>query len=108
MTRMLAAAIDAEDLVKGYGSTPAVDGVSLSAGRGVIGLLGPNGAGKTTLLRMLATVLAPDSGRLRLLGLDPGRPQDRLEIRRRLGYRHRLPASTPASRPSTWSTTWRC
>jgi ABC-2 type transport system ATP-binding protein len=99
MTRMLAAAIDAEDLVKGYGSTPAVDGVSLSAGRGVIGLLGPNGAGKTTLLRMLATVLAPDSGRLRLLGLDPGRPQDRLEIRRRLGYLPQAPGLYPGFTP---------
>jgi ABC-2 type transport system ATP-binding protein len=63
-----------------------VAGVDLSAGRGVTGLLGPNGAGKTTLLRILATVLAPDRGRLRLLGRDPGTPAGRLAIRRRLGY----------------------
>ena len=55
-------------------------------GTGVTGLLGPNGAGKTTLLRILATVLAPDAGRLRLLGLDPRDPSERLEVRRRLGY----------------------
>jgi ABC-2 type transport system ATP-binding protein len=52
----------------------------------VVAVLGSNGAGKTTLLRMLATVLAPDAGRIRLLGHDPGKPDERLEIRRRLGY----------------------
>jgi ABC-2 type transport system ATP-binding protein len=41
--------------------------VSMEAGPGVFGLLGPNGAGKTSLLRMMATVLPPTSGRLRLL-----------------------------------------
>ena len=50
------------------------------------GLLGPNGAGKTTLLRLLATAMAPDRGRLELLGRDPAREGDRVEIRRRLGY----------------------
>jgi ABC-type branched-subunit amino acid transport system ATPase component len=55
------------DLHKAFGSTRAVDGVDLSLHPGVTGLLGPNGAGKTTLLRMLATVLAPDRGRLRVL-----------------------------------------
>ena len=66
--------------------TRALAGVSLDVGPGITGLLGPNGAGKTTLLRILATVLAPDAGRLRLLGRDPGRAEDRLAIRRRLGY----------------------
>ena len=79
-------AVDVEDLVKRYRTTRAVDGVTLSVGPGVIGLLGPNGAGKTTLLRMLATVLAPDAGRLRLLGLDPADARERVKIRRRLGY----------------------
>jgi ABC-2 type transport system ATP-binding protein len=87
--------IEATDLVKRYGRRSAVDGISLSAGRGVIGLLGPNGAGKTTLLKMAATVLAPDSGQLRLLGLDPADPQQRVEIRRRLGYLPQSPALYP-------------
>ena len=73
-------------LAKSYGRTRAVDGVDIEAGIGICGLLGPNGAGKTTLLRMMATVLAPDSGRLRLLGLDPADAGERIELRRRLGY----------------------
>lgn len=81
-----AGAVQVEDLVKRYRTTRAVDGVTLSVGPGVVGLLGPNGAGKTTLLRMLATVLAPDAGQLRLLGFDPADAHQRVEIRRRLGY----------------------
>jgi ABC-2 type transport system ATP-binding protein len=79
-------AVAVDDVTKSFARTRALAGVSLTAGTGVTGLLGPNGAGKTTLLRMLATVLAPDDGRLRLLGRDPGDAGERLEIRRRLGY----------------------
>ena len=79
-------AVVVDEVTKAFGRTQALAGVSLQAGSGVTGLLGPNGAGKTTLLRMLATVLAPDAGRIRLLGRDPGKPDDRLDIRRRLGY----------------------
>jgi ABC-2 type transport system ATP-binding protein len=75
-----------QDVTKTFGRTRALDGVSLTAGDGVTGLLGPNGAGKTTLLRLLATVLAPDAGTLQLLGRNPQDAEDRLEIRRRLGY----------------------
>ncbi|MDT0164656.1 ATP-binding cassette domain-containing protein [Actinotalea sp. AC32] len=78
--------VEATGLVKRYGRTRAVDGVDLVVPTGTVALLGPNGAGKTTLLRLLATVAAPDEGRLRLLGRDAARPADRLEIRRRLGY----------------------
>jgi ABC-type multidrug transport system ATPase subunit len=69
-----------------FGRTQAVAGVDLEAGPGVFGLLGPNGAGKTSLLRMLATVIPPSSGRLRLLGRDPAAYGQRRQIRRRLGY----------------------
>jgi ABC-type multidrug transport system ATPase subunit len=78
--------IEITDLTRRFGRTQAVAGVTLETGPGVFGLLGPNGAGKTSLLRMMATVIAPSSGRLRLLGLDPGGYGQRKQIRRRLGY----------------------
>jgi ABC-2 type transport system ATP-binding protein len=71
---------------KSFVRTRALDGVTFDASAGITGLLGPNGAGKTTLLRMMATVLAPDAGDLRLLGWDPRKADERLAIRRRLGY----------------------
>jgi len=78
--------IEITDVTRRFGRTQAVAGVSLQAGPGVLGLLGPNGAGKTSLLRMLATVIPPTTGTLRLLGRDPGSYTPRREIRRRLGY----------------------
>jgi ABC-2 type transport system ATP-binding protein len=88
--------IEVAHVTKRYGSTRAVDDVSLTAGHGMVGLLGPNGAGKTTLLRMLATVLAPDTGELRLLSRDPGRATQRTQIRRRLGYLPQEPGFHPS------------
>jgi ABC-2 type transport system ATP-binding protein len=78
--------VEINGLTRRFGRTQAVAGVDLSAGPGVLGLLGPNGAGKTSLLRMMATVIAPTSGKLRLLGRDPGSYGPRRQIRRRLGY----------------------
>ena len=78
--------VELTDLTRRFGRTQAVAGVSLTGGPGVFGLLGPNGAGKTSLLRMMATVLPPTSGRMRLLGRDPRAYGPRREIRRRLGY----------------------
>ncbi|MEK5031562.1 ATP-binding cassette domain-containing protein [Paenibacillus sp. FSL R7-0302] len=64
-------AIEAQGLVKIYGSNRAVDGVDLKVGTGMIyGVLGPNGAGKTTVIRMLATLLRPDAGSARIFGHD--------------------------------------
>jgi ABC-2 type transport system ATP-binding protein len=68
-------AIEAVDLVKDFGETRAVDGVSLAVPAGSIyGLLGPNGAGKTTLLRILLGIIDPSSGTRRVLGRE--RPLD--------------------------------
>ncbi|MEM9380083.1 MAG: ABC transporter ATP-binding protein [Planctomycetota bacterium] len=66
------AAVEVRGLVKTFGPVRAVDGLDLSVRRGEsIGLLGPNGAGKTTTLRILATLVAPEAGDVRVLGLDP-------------------------------------
>ncbi|QEO09555.1 ATP-binding cassette domain-containing protein [Protaetiibacter larvae] len=64
-------AIDAEGLVKVFGSNRAVDGVDLRVEPGIVyGVLGPNGAGKTTTISMLATLLTPDAGTARIFGHD--------------------------------------
>jgi len=64
-------AIKVEGLVRNFGGTRALDGVSLNVPTGqVLGLLGPNGAGKTTIVRTLATLLAPTAGRAWVGGFD--------------------------------------
>ncbi len=78
--------VEMNDVTRQFGRHQAVAGVSLETGPGVFGLLGPNGAGKTSLLRMMATVIPPSSGTLRLLDRDPRHYGPRREIRRRLGY----------------------
>jgi daunorubicin resistance ABC transporter ATP-binding subunit len=68
---MANAMIEADGLVKSYGATRALAGVSFSVSAGsVLGLLGPNGAGKTTAVRILTTLALPDAGRARVAGLD--------------------------------------
>ena len=75
-------AVEAVDLVKDFGDTRAVDGVSLAVPAGTIyGLLGPNGAGKTTTLRMLLGIIDPSSGTRHVLGRE--RP---LEAAPEIGY----------------------
>jgi ABC-2 type transport system ATP-binding protein len=65
------AAIVADGLVKRFGDLEALKGVSFEVPEGkVLGLLGPNGAGKTTAVRMLTTLLKPDDGTARVLGVD--------------------------------------
>ena len=67
---------------KNFGSTVAVDGLSLTIRRGeIFGLLGPNGAGKTTTIRMAVGLLAPDSGTVDLEGVGaPSIPRARAHI----------------------------
>ena len=66
-------------------SAPAVDGVSGDVRAGVItGLAGPDGAGKTTLIRLMAGLLRPDAGSLRVLGRDPA--TEAAQLRLKVGY----------------------
>jgi ABC-2 type transport system ATP-binding protein len=64
---------------KRYGTTLAVNGLSLTVARGeMFGLIGPDGAGKTTTIRLICGLLAPDAGTVRVLDLDPVRDHRRL------------------------------
>jgi ABC-2 type transport system ATP-binding protein len=77
-------AIVVEGLEKSYGSVRALRGVDFAARTGtVLGLLGPNGAGKTTAVRILATLLEPDAGTARVVGLDVER--DAAALRAKIG-----------------------
>ena len=81
----MSAAIETHSLRKSYGTTVALDSVSLSVERGeMFGLIGPDGAGKSTLYRILATLLAPDSGSASVAGLDT--VSDYRRLRTRIGY----------------------
>jgi ABC-2 type transport system ATP-binding protein len=76
--------ISVDNLRKTYGKTVAVDDISFNVSSGeIFGLLGPNGAGKTTTVECLQALRSPDSGDIRILGLDL-RYKAR-EIRRRIG-----------------------
>ncbi len=76
--------IEARGLVKHYGDVVALDGLDLAVPEGaIVGLLGPNGAGKTTAVSILTTLLRPDAGTARVVGIDvvaePG------EVRKHIG-----------------------
>jgi ABC-2 type transport system ATP-binding protein len=74
--------VELSGMVKRYGTTTAVDGLSLTAGRGeVTAILGPNGAGKTTTIEVCEGYRRADAGTVRVLGLDPGRDAAKLKPR---------------------------
>jgi ABC-2 type transport system ATP-binding protein len=74
-------AVWCSDLRKRYGRQTAVDGVSLTVGRGeVMGLLGPNGAGKTTVIKILLGLVRPDAGDVLLLGRPARDPYARAHV----------------------------
>ena len=76
--------IDVQHVTKSYGDRRVVDDVSLQVGEGeIVAILGPNGAGKTTLVESIAGLRTPDSGQIRVLGLDPR--ADRSALRQLVG-----------------------
>ena len=78
-------AIDAEGLIKSFGRTRALDGLTLRVRTGEVhGFLGPNGAGKTTTIRILLGLVRADDGHATLLGGDPWR--DATTLHKRLAY----------------------
>ena len=78
-------AVVVESLARRFGDTIALDDISVAVRPGeLFGFLGPDGAGKTTLFRILATLLRPDGGSARVLGLDVER--DLWALRARVGY----------------------
>jgi len=75
--------VEAENLRKTFAWVPVLDDVSCGIAAGeVVGIFGPNGAGKTTFLRLLATLLKPSRGSLKLFGRVPHDPA----VRRKLGF----------------------
>src|SRR6202035_5270216 len=91
----IGSSIEAAHLRKSDGVRVAVDDLTFSVNAGeIVGLLGPNGAGKTTTLLMLATLIEPDSGEVRIDGLDSRVAPDAL--RRELGF---VPQSVALSPP---------
>ena len=85
------AVIEVDHLTHRYGQRLAVDDLTFSANPGeVLGLLGPNGAGKTTTVRLLNGLFHPESGQMRLLGLDPVTQGD--QVRRQTGVLTETPA----------------
>src|SRR6478672_6366711 len=77
--------IEVQGVRRAFGDVLAVDSISLTAQPGeVTALIGPNGSGKTTLLLMMATLLVPDQGQIRIDGLDP--VSQPTEVRARIGW----------------------
>ena len=94
-------AVEVTDLVKRYGHTTAVDGLSLRAARGTVtAVLGPNGAGKTTTIEICEGYRRPDAGTVAIFGLDP--VADARSLRPRVGVMLQSGGIPPSVRPSEY------
>ncbi len=91
----MSAVVEVRDLAKSYGGLRAVDGVSFDVEPGqAVCLLGPNGSGKTTTLRSITGLLRPDSGSVKICGIDLSR--SRRKAKRNFSYLPQQP-SFPAN-----------
>lgn len=77
--------IRASGIVKAFGDTVALNNISFDVNKGeIFGFIGPDGAGKTTLFRIITTLLLPDEGEVKVMGLDV--KKGFLELRKNIGY----------------------
>ena len=78
-------AIEASGIYKSFGSTKALEDISFSVNESeIFGFIGPDGSGKTTLFRTITTLLLPDKGKMKVLGMDV--IKDYKELRKNIGY----------------------
>ena len=89
----MTAVIELTDLCVSYRDMRALDGVTLSFGKGATGLLGPNGAGKSTLIKTLLGFVRAESGAIRVFDLEM--PARAIDVRHRLGYMPEREISSP-------------
>ena len=76
--------IEVKNISLSFGTTTALDNLSLQVQGGAVGLLGPNGAGKSTLIKTLLGFVKPNEGTATVFGLDV--EANPMEIRRQVGY----------------------
>ncbi|GAA2677236.1 ABC transporter ATP-binding protein [Nonomuraea recticatena] len=96
---MSSPAVEVIELVKRYGGTTAVDGLTLAAERGAVtAILGPNGAGKTSTIEICEGFRRADGGTVRVLGADPGDSS----LRARVGVMPQAGGVPPAMRCAEW------
>jgi ABC-2 type transport system ATP-binding protein len=78
-------AIESSGVTKSFGATQALDDITFSVDESeIFGFIGPDGAGKTTLFRIITTLLIPDKGNMKVLGMDS--VSDYKELRKNIGY----------------------
>src|SRR5664279_6185737 len=77
--------IESSGVTKSFGATLALDDITFSVNESeIFGFIGPDGAGKTTLFRIITTLLVPDKGNMKVLGMDS--TTDYKELRKNIGY----------------------
>lgn len=78
-------AVESLDVSKRFGATQALNNISFVVNEGeIFGFIGPDGSGKTTLFRIITTLLLPDEGQMKVLGLDC--KSGYRELRKNIGY----------------------